>query len=85
MSEHSPGPWRAGEPDGLGRVLVTCQFGSVADVIAGPNTARLIAAAPELYEYLKQAQCYCPGGEALCAWCERRAAFIARIEGTPPP
>lgn len=49
---------------------------------AGAN-ARLIAAAPELYEALsaRLVECDCPKGD--CHRCERDRALIKRIEGEP--
>lgn len=92
MSAHSPGPWRwAANRDGEARLLaanddivVVGVSVSAASMAAGVEVyssadARLIAAAPELLEWLKVFHpMRCQTG-VRCDAC----ALIARIEGEP--
>ena len=93
MSKHTPGPWRAekhpqhdhvhcselwmiiaGEPD-------DCSDAEIAQVIAyeAEANARLIAAAPDMLEALKEARALLRGciGEAI----DRIDAALAKAEG----
>jgi hypothetical protein len=58
-SLHTPGPWRVNE-DAAGITVVDSEGWIVAEGIGGfeneRGTARLIAAAPELYEALEEAE-----------------------------
>ena len=54
MSKHSPGPWRVEPGHREGHLRIVGGAGAdIADVFAGPNTARLIATAPRLLKELK--------------------------------
>lgn len=76
---HSPGPWRVGEP----WQVIDAEGEEVADATAGTETdARLIAAAPELLEALRdmvlRIRDFQPVGVRLLM---RYGALIHRIEG----
>lgn len=87
MSAYTPGPWTWDEPSnwhGLSaRVYVPEPYGVVAKVpieawrprSIGKANARLIAAAPELLEALKEAYEDTPG------WVDKCKAAIAKAEG----
>ena len=55
---HTPGPWTVGSDlfisDAEGREIATVSLGS--QILEAKDTARLIAAAPQLYEALKAIQ-----------------------------
>ncbi len=63
-SNHTPGPWRAGQ-DGNMRVYGPDNSqehsGLIASVYKGRANARLIAAAPELLEALEAVAAWMPG------------------------
>lgn len=51
--KHTPGPWHVGDIHSDGHTMVTSADGLVADFIHADD-ARLIAAAPELYDALAE-------------------------------
>lgn len=85
----APGPWHL-EPSHLeGHARVVGPIGAdVADVIAGPNTARLIAAAPELLALLREKSIYNAGytnGNCQCpmlAWDESGGSRFIDPDGS---
>jgi len=74
MGKFTPGPWKIGTPPPNGEQTIGTQKGlMVAVATTGANTpteanARLIAAAPELLEDLRQVLAYCTehGHNWLC-------------------
>ena len=50
---HTPGPWKVQEFSTQTYMISTFQNGLIAQHVPGEANARLIAAAPELYEALK--------------------------------
>lgn len=85
MSKHTSGPWRA-EVHGNGcTVHGTDKFKAVATVYS-PVDGALIAAAPEMFEKLKEwrdscGNCY-PGESVTgCEICSETADLIAKVEG----
>lgn len=103
-SEHTSGPWFHAGSIGFGRLIVACP--STTDepspqiaVVYGPDTtpeslanARLIAAAPQLYEAARLHMAYeeLPPdrggkngrkGKALAAWLAAEATALAKAEG----
>jgi hypothetical protein len=87
-SAHTPGPWRfalgafnnPSHDDKSGAIVAGEDEWNIAEVCGDvwehEANARLIAAAPELLELLRESQDYI-GGD----WRERREALIARVEG----
>ena len=103
MSKYSPGPWRWDHHDfdgEAGDVLIDANSAIVADGMAETGTgtirgwvnvsdadARLIAAAPELLEMLRdwsQNWC-CRSRQHRCERCQAADALIRRIEGEARP
>jgi hypothetical protein len=90
MTEHTPGPWEAGEfADRTGDWLVSAkrQRYFVADVYTEAD-ARLIAAAPDMLAALKQIHHYetirDPNrGELFLGALHAVEAAIAKVEGKP--
>lgn len=59
MSKHTPGPWFVREPSIFNRNwIVENTIGLWIEVPPGEYTARLIAAAPELLQFVKSIKCY---------------------------
>ena len=52
---HTPGPWKVQEFSAQTYMISTFQNGLIAQHVPGEANARLIAAAPELYEALEAA------------------------------
>jgi len=84
-TQHTPGPWTAKQqqPDGFGdpmfgRFYVCAGASAVAQHCRNEDDARLIAAAPDLLEALKDALCAleCCGKDYLAA--SKAQAAIAR-------
>lgn len=98
MSAHTPGPWlfdeeNTGRDYNIGYGIYTNESGRTlahiplreADGIAEAN-ARLIAAAPELLEASRTAQCACSvkerdSGHLVDCWMPALLAAIAKAEG----
>lgn len=86
-AQHTPGPWVAtGQASGNYRIVFSERGNWLAEVFADgewPDTieadARLIAAAPELLQALKEqvAECFCED----CEMCARHEAVIAKATG----
>lgn len=51
---HTPGPWKIQEFSAQTYMISTFQNGLIAQHVPGEANARLIAAAPELYEALEE-------------------------------
>lgn len=100
MSKFSPGPWQWGRRDlcGVDRYLLWASdqgrpvletyeaAGRVGVYVRTPEDARLIAAAPEMYEQLRQQwnRCRCRTGEADCETCFVTRDLLDRIDGKEP-
>ena len=95
MSKHTPGPWRWDDgdcEDDMPRLMApsgkVCHFGNAMQYYPtegkppSNSDARLIAAAPELLEALKQAleECIWPN-ERLSDVHDKACAAIAKAEG----
>jgi len=83
---HTPGPWRM-EEFRKGSYLVTARNagtareGIVAQHVPGIANARLIAAAPELYEALENLIDFLVHGKKNCQAILRAKAALARARG----
>ena len=92
MSKHTPGPWRTfnvadvfpddGDTEG-GRQIADCAVGELIGFHEAAANARLIAAAPDLLEALKDMVLYCDMFPNAPYHVKAKAA-IAKAEGRSP-
>ncbi len=100
MSKHTPGPWRLEGPDNFSYHLTDQNGEHIAhlnksryvdnrqDLEAGAN-ARLIAAAPEMYDTLKNIRSYitasCPDAYGVKTVIGKLDTLLAKIDATNSP
>ena len=96
MSQHTPGPWSFKEGDRERRAMsdvfraedegfqicyVTCEFHNDIQRAEDLANARLIAAAPDMYEALKEAEKRLRGAGMLGGLDDPVRAALAKVEG----
>ena len=86
MAKFTPGPWEIEKRKTVPAYLVKSPLCTVAEIFTNSwmteSNARLIAAAPEMYELLRTAM----PSQYSCAidaekWRQQRRALLARIDG----
>jgi len=86
MSKHTPGPWHAIKVRANGHRRIITEQGTPIAVVpdSSPADARLIAAAPDMYELLTKIRGHI---DSTCRECESKAivpeidALLDKIEG----
>ena len=86
---HTPGPWKLQEFSDQTYMISTFQNGLIAQHVPGKANARLIAAAPELLEVIREAvdsaeREMSKGRKAspgLATWLEKARAALAKARG----
>lgn len=82
MSEHTPGPWEQFPGLRIGNQETTTAYAHGESMPESKANARLIAAAPELFEYAKAQDAYDNGRVPpwhACGWCRSCVAKLREL------